>query len=663
MEHKIMIMKKVILLSIALFITSLLAAQIQDVYLGAAPNDGTGDNLRNAFGKTNDNDNYLDGRVDTLHVSKTQRVSSGSIYITIQSAVTAASDYDIIKVYPGDYSEEVDISKSITLIGNGEVTLYSFAILGGDTVRIENFKTLANPSSDTSLHINTTGYVHLEDVELINSTNANRVLIVDDGAVYGSLNIRNNNGVDKVMFYGGESHLHGDYIYTVSPDVVNGAKVYLDYDRLGCVFEIEDSAFVQINAGMIRGFVASDYTDTLESINFQVRDTAKLILQCNNFNVGIVSYTDNEVSVTNSYGDAGKIYLSQNGTGKFYASNNTFIYRNDNVASHIVESAVSNTGDFFCANNLMIWRPNDEGYVGWGNPLYWVGGNYHGYNNTWVDYGDDSTSSAYNQIASFAGTFTADIQGSHFIYKGAYSLQDGFAITADASDFSMKLSDISFDVPNFGIQHGGTDWTAADELYLYDVKLMNENSILLEQTNGTANAIATNAAGQMFLNPSIFGSNIKYSGLGVESNSVGKQSLLTWKSDTIQMAKDGDALDSVIVTLTINNIYPTSMSSGDFKIFITKYGTINYYGIYNVRYNACAIGTGNYVDLDVELVTSVNQSTDWIAPVIGDIKQVSGNSTTTYKFAIVNKSLTYDSMIQLQAFNCIGIHNITIEAE
>lgn len=609
--------------------------------------------------------NTLNSNYDTLYVSKTLRVSNAKGYTSIQSAVTAASEKDVIKIYPGDYNEQVDISKSLTLVGNGQVVLYSVAVLGGDTVNLRNLKMIQSSTPDTLLHINTSGYVSLENIELVNTGNANLMMVVDDGVIYGrNVNIKDNNGVDKVMFYGGESHLQGDYIYTLSPDAINGAKVFLNYERLGCVFEIEDSAMMQIDAGMIRSYKTSDYSDTLGTIVFTVRDTAKLILSSDNLNAGVVSYSSSEVSISNSYGDAGRIYFAQFGSGKFYVSNNNFIYRNNNLASHIVESVAGITGSYISSNNTYQWRADKDGFSGSGNPIFWLSGNFSSYNDTWLDYGNDSTDAGYVYIGVFRGDFTADIQGSRFIYKGGYSQQSGFYIDAnDSTDLNVILSDVSFDVPNYGIAHGGSDWTEADDLYLYDVKMINDNSTILERTNGTSLAIQSGAAGQTLLNISALGESITYSPIGKYSNSIGKYTYLSWRSDTVRMAYNGQPLDSVVVTLTIDNSAITNTASADFKLYMHREDNNYYSSIYDISFDQIGNGLNGRYTFDVTEIMGFDNGTDWVAPTTSQIKFVGTNTYYQFKFAIVNSSLTYDTLIQLQAFNCIGIQDITVTAQ
>ena len=46
-------------------------------------------------------------------------VGPGQTYSTIQSAYDAASNGDVIILYAGDYTENVDVNKRLTLLGEG----------------------------------------------------------------------------------------------------------------------------------------------------------------------------------------------------------------------------------------------------------------------------------------------------------------------------------------------------------------------------------------------------------------------------------------------------------------------------------------------------------------------------------------------------------------
>lgn len=152
MELKFNIMKKILFIIATIFLSIGINAQIQTVGIGSSPNDGTGDNLRTAFGKVNTNDAYLDGRADTLHVSNRFTVGEGSIYTTVQSAINAASAGDIVLVHESNYDELITLKDGVNITGVGDVVIKNTTLNGSwgmlsvnDTVTLQNIKIQRTP--------------------------------------------------------------------------------------------------------------------------------------------------------------------------------------------------------------------------------------------------------------------------------------------------------------------------------------------------------------------------------------------------------------------------------------------------------------------------------------------------------------------------------------
>jgi hypothetical protein len=129
-------MKKLSLILLAVLISIGINAQIQTVGIGSAPNDGTGDNLRTAFQKVNNNSTYLKTLTDTLynlHQTYINVVDFGATgdgqtddYAAILAAVEYAADKDMEIIVPsGHYlingQIEVDYTTSFKMRGIGDV--------------------------------------------------------------------------------------------------------------------------------------------------------------------------------------------------------------------------------------------------------------------------------------------------------------------------------------------------------------------------------------------------------------------------------------------------------------------------------------------------------------------------------------------------------------
>lgn len=647
-------MKKLLFIISSLLFSVVLSAQVQTIGIGSSPNDGTGDNLRTAFGKVNTNNAFIDGRIDTLHVSNTIRASKSGVYSTVQSAINAASAYNVVMVHPGRYLESVDINSNLDLIAEGDVTLTSLKIIGGDTVKVKGFKILPTSTYDTLLYINTSGVAIIDKLHIENSTNTNPVVFIDGGTVWGTdINIKSNTGPDKIVLKGDNIHLQGEYLYASAPQISNDANVYLNYKRMACAWNVENTSYLQAKFGMLRGFDLTDYSDSIAVWFFTISDSAEMNFQCDNLNMPITTESAGEVRIYNTFGDQGRLHFAQNGTGDLYITNSTILYKSSSAVSHIIESAAGNTGTFYSSNNLYDWVCDTEGYTGGGCPIWRTNGNFYSTNDTWYDHGSDT---GYDQIGSFGDSVRVEIHGSKFIYTGSYATQEGLVFVDDDDPLHINLTDVTIDVPGDALVFGG-GLTSADSIIINNV--VTPRGDLFNSGANYRTALITDSPASALTNTILFGDKIQYSPLPTQ---IKTNSFLQWSSDTVRMTKNGDAGDSITITLTFANSTTKSISSADFKIHIKSTNTYLDAAIYDVSFDGWGAMNGTD-DLTVTKVLYVDDGTDWVSPVVGDIKRVSPNSYGTYKIAIVNKSLTYDSIVQLQAFNCIGISSITVQAE
>ncbi len=72
----------------------------------------------------------------SVEAATTRYVGQGQTYTTIGAAITAANAGDTIRVYAGTYKENLQISKSLTLIGNGTINTTIDGSANGDVIQI-----------------------------------------------------------------------------------------------------------------------------------------------------------------------------------------------------------------------------------------------------------------------------------------------------------------------------------------------------------------------------------------------------------------------------------------------------------------------------------------------------------------------------------------------
>jgi len=129
------------------------------------------------------------------------KVGNNKEYSTVQAAVTAAVDDDIVLIYPGNYEEEVVIQKRVHLRGN--------------TKNVSNGDVTITSDNSTPLSINcnttTTGIIYIENIKLItdstSSIDGSFKVVSADEALYikvnrCSLHATNNSGDSSNIYIG-----------------------------------------------------------------------------------------------------------------------------------------------------------------------------------------------------------------------------------------------------------------------------------------------------------------------------------------------------------------------------------------------------------------------------------------------------------------------------
>ena len=136
--------------------------------------------------------------------------SSGSDFQTVQEAVTAAEDKDIIQVRAGTYafSANLSIAKSIEIIGeNKETVIFD---LGGYSLlpKKENFVlrnvTLKNGTNGINLQTNATDS-HIENCIFDGMTHKDGIKLAKDGAVFKNNIVKNMAGFTNAVYVTGNN--------------------------------------------------------------------------------------------------------------------------------------------------------------------------------------------------------------------------------------------------------------------------------------------------------------------------------------------------------------------------------------------------------------------------------------------------------------------------
>ncbi len=185
--------------------------------------------------------------------------NTGTDYVTIQAAVTAASATDVIDVTAGLYTENVTINKALTLQG---------AQVGIDARGRVATETVVTAASGTVFHVNTGGVVI--DGFHFNGTGANKLVDVDSGDNLAVLNNIFDGTAGSALFFASSSLAATVFQNEFTGTGISGYLLFLDgidnFDDL----TVENNSFYE------GGFFAGDQNFT--SSNMQM--LGNLCLTC-----------------------------------------------------------------------------------------------------------------------------------------------------------------------------------------------------------------------------------------------------------------------------------------------------------------------------------------------------------------------------------------------
>jgi hypothetical protein len=274
---------KTIFFLIFIFINFSLFAQIQTVNVGTSADDGTGDNLRSAFQKVNNNNTYLDGiKLDSTDVKT--KISDSLTVARAQLRSDISDSLENINVDStwlyGTFTDSAGISRIVNLdsIKDG---------ITGNWYEISDFITSTNLLSDSSLYLEA-GDGDYFDVQTGIGGKYFDAFIDDagfgfDGSgfyFYGdnfNLSPANNNlssgsgfsGLRRVLSGGPATRkiylLHEDESgqgVTVSLDTINEGTYILELNGTNYVTSVDDSTYfnhyVNVKDSISTGLVKSD---------------------------------------------------------------------------------------------------------------------------------------------------------------------------------------------------------------------------------------------------------------------------------------------------------------------------------------------------------------------------------------------------------------------
>lgn len=144
-------MKTFAILFLSLLISAAAFAQIQDINIGTSANDRTGDPIRTAFDKTNDNFDYLDARIIKViglaASDETTAIAAGTAKLTFRMPYAMTVTSVRISLNTAQTSGTI-----VTVdINEGGVSILSTKLTIDNTEKTSTTATTAAVVSDTSL--------------------------------------------------------------------------------------------------------------------------------------------------------------------------------------------------------------------------------------------------------------------------------------------------------------------------------------------------------------------------------------------------------------------------------------------------------------------------------------------------------------------------------
>jgi len=321
--------------------------------------------------------------------------AGNAAYHSIQLAINASQDGDIIIVMPGTYNEQVTVNKKVyiylqpgaklNLSGNNTgsplIITRDCAVIGGSIIKSGDI------SSSSCVDIRNGSIVHLQDINLTNDCSA----LYSYNIKVDSSTLRAENIFCSSIYFNGGFNINRSYADIHATQVLgvnsisNSSTVYLTANKwlvgenVKRNNEVNNGSTLHLSVPDILGIYSGDETRVYTSQPIYIRNKSRLFMQNSIWNFPIVPEEDAQIFIDGcNSGTYGRASIRQNlhfGDG----DNQSWVIRNSTVkntsppwagyletgGSHIFERCAGNN-ELLDTVNIIV----DNCTLEFGDPLY-----------------------------------------------------------------------------------------------------------------------------------------------------------------------------------------------------------------------------------------------------------------------------------------------------